>query len=47
MITRIVKLHFQEDRIDDFLAFFETIKWKVAKQADCYGMKLLQDKNHP
>ncbi|MFN5417991.1 MAG: putative quinol monooxygenase, partial [Flavobacteriia bacterium] len=47
MITRIVKLHFQEDKIQDFLTFFEGIKWKVAKQEDCFGMKLLQDKNHP
>ncbi|TNE55239.1 MAG: antibiotic biosynthesis monooxygenase [Bacteroidetes bacterium] len=47
MITRIVKLHFQEDRIDDFLHFFEEIKWKVAKQPNCGGMKLLRDKHHP
>ncbi|MCE3296985.1 MAG: Antibiotic biosynthesis monooxygenase [Crocinitomicaceae bacterium] len=47
MITRIVKLHFREDKIDEFLAFFEGIKWKVAKQEDCFGMKLMQDKNCP
>ncbi len=47
MITRIVKLHFQEDKIDSFLAFFETIKWQVANQPNCYGMKLLRDVNQP
>lgn len=47
MITRIVKLHFKEDKIEDFLRFFESIKWQVARQPDCLGMKLLQDKNHP
>lgn len=47
MITRIVKLQFQEDKIDLFLKFFETVKWKVAKQPNCHGMKLLQDKNNP
>lgn len=47
MLTRIVKLQFQEDKIEGFLTFFETIKWKVAKQPNCFGMKLLQDKNNP
>jgi quinol monooxygenase YgiN len=47
MITRIVKIHFQEDKIEDFLTFFEQVKWEVARQPKCGGMKLLQDKNHP
>jgi len=47
MITRIVKLHFQEEKIQDFLDFFETIKWQVAGQPRCGGMKLLRDKNQP
>lgn len=47
MITRIVKLTFQEDRIDDFIAFFDTIKSKVARFENCYGMRLLQQKNAP
>lgn len=46
MIVRIVKLHFHEDKIQDFLDFFEGIKWQVAKQPDCLGMKLLRDKDH-
>ncbi|MBN9295176.1 MAG: antibiotic biosynthesis monooxygenase [Flavobacteriia bacterium] len=47
MITRIVKLHFQEDRIQDFLDFFETVKYKVAAFPNCHGMKLLQDIHQP
>lgn len=47
MITRIVKLHFQEDKISDFLAFFETIKYHVAGFKNCHGMKLLQDIKNP
>jgi quinol monooxygenase YgiN len=47
MLTRIVKLHFQEDRIDDFLTHFETIKWQVAQFLGCHGMKLLRGKNDP
>lgn len=47
MITRIVKLEFQEDKIADFLSFFETIKHKVNTFPGCYGMKLYQDINAP
>lgn len=47
MITRIVKLHFQEDKINEFLSFFETIKHQVNTFPGCRGMKLLQDINTP
>jgi heme-degrading monooxygenase HmoA len=47
MLTRIVKLHFQSDKIDDFLSHFETIKWKVAQFPGCQGMKLLRGENDP
>ena len=47
MITRIVKLHFQPEKIEEFITFFETIKWKVATQPHCHGMKLLRDVKHP
>lgn len=47
MITRIVKLEFQEDKIDDFLSFFDTIKHVVNEFPGCYGMKLYQDIDRP
>ena len=47
MITRIVKLTFQEDKISDFLSFFDTIKHQVKLFPGCHGMKLLQDIHHP
>jgi len=47
MITRIVKLTFQEDKIEDFLAFFDTVKYQVNSFPGCQGMKLLQDIHHP
>lgn len=46
MITRIVKLEFEEDRIDDFLTFFEGIKHVVNNFNGCLGMKLYQDIHH-
>ena len=47
MLIRIVQLHFQEDKIDDFLTFFETVKEKVNGFPGCLGMKLLRDINTP
>jgi heme-degrading monooxygenase HmoA len=47
MITRIVKLTFQEDKIDSFLAFFDTINTRVSRFEGCNGMRLLQDIKHP
>lgn len=47
MITRIVKLEFQEDHIDEFLTFFDTIKHIVNEFPGCYGMKLYRDIDQP
>lgn len=44
MITRIVKLTFQEERIADFIAFFDTINTRVSTFENCYGMRLMQEK---
>jgi quinol monooxygenase YgiN len=43
MIIRIVKLTFQEEKVNDFLSFFETIKLKVNSFSGCLGMQLVQD----
>ena len=45
MITRIVKLTFQDDKVNDFLVFFETIKFKVNSFPGCKGMQLVQDQD--
>jgi quinol monooxygenase YgiN len=47
MLIRIVKLHFQDDRIEDFLEFFETVKNRINSFPGCLGMKLLRDINKP
>ena len=47
MITRIVKLEFKEDKINDFLMFFEEIKQNVNRFEGCHGMQLLRDLNTP
>lgn len=47
MITRIVKLEFQENHLQGFLNHFEQVKWSVASFPGCQGMKLIQDKKNP
>jgi len=47
MITRIVKLEFQKDRLQAFLDHFEEVKWSVASFPGCKGMKLMQDIKNP
>jgi quinol monooxygenase YgiN len=47
MITRIVKLTFEEEKINDFLAFFDTINTRVSTFENCYGMRLMQDLHQP
>lgn len=47
MITRIVKLQFEPEKVADFLAFFDTIKHVVNEFPGCIGMKLYQDISDP
>lgn len=47
MLTRIVKLTFQADKVDNFLHFFDTINTRVSTFENCYGMRLMQDIHHP
>jgi quinol monooxygenase YgiN len=43
MIKRIVKLTFQEDKIDDFKQIFEESKNQIRQRAGCMHVELLQD----
>ncbi|MCO5260163.1 MAG: antibiotic biosynthesis monooxygenase [Crocinitomicaceae bacterium] len=38
---------FEENKINDFLTFFDSIKHIVNNFPGCNGMQLLQDKQHP
>ncbi len=42
MIKRLVKLTFQEDKIDDFLLIFERSKQKILAREGCHHVELLQ-----
>ncbi|MFT5859936.1 MAG: quinol monooxygenase YgiN [Flavobacteriaceae bacterium] len=47
MITRIVQLEFEVDKVGDFLSFFDGINQIVNSFPGCHGMKLYQDINFP
>lgn len=47
MISRIVKMTFQEDRVDDFLENFHNHKDQIRNFPGCEQLKLLRDVNDP
>lgn len=47
MITRIVKLHFQESEINNFLNYFEEIKHLVNEFPGCHGLRLYRSTDDP
>tara|TARA_B100000809_G_C14633582_1_gene349513 strand:- start:111 stop:398 length:288 start_codon:yes stop_codon:yes gene_type:complete len=42
-ITRIVKMTFKAEHINDFNVYYNSIKQKVADQPGCNGVKLLKE----
>ena len=46
MILRLVKMHFRPEETDDFLAYFETIKDRIAAMPGNVQLKLYQDVNN-
>lgn len=46
-MIRIVKMTFEEEKITDFLIFFDTIKSVVNNFPGCNGMQLLRDIHSP
>ena len=47
MFTRIVKMSFHEDQVDEFLANFDKNKELIRAFEGCHHLKLLNDKNNP
>ena len=46
-LIRIVRLTFQEDKVDVFLDIFESSKEKITRMPGCNSVELLQDFNAP
>lgn len=47
MINRIVRMSFEPQKVEDFLAFFETVKSQIAAFEGCEGLILLRDAQLP
>lgn len=47
MITRLVKMHFREEEVDNFIALFESVKEKISAMDGCKGVDLLRDVDNP
>ena len=47
MIQRLVKMTFQTEQTDTFLANFEQVKDRIRQFEGCSYLKLLRDKNQP
>ncbi|MFL5752414.1 MAG: putative quinol monooxygenase [Bacteroidia bacterium] len=47
MITRFVKMNFQEEKVSEFLALFQANKHKIAGFEGCKSLELLNDVNEP
>ncbi len=44
MFTRIVKMQFKSERVDEFVQHFDSVKEKVRNQPGCRSVVLYQDK---
>lgn len=47
MIIRIVKLSVSPGKMEDFLGYFEKVKYDIRSFKGCHHLELLQDKNNP
>ncbi len=47
MITRIVKMHFREEALHDFLKMFEEKKDYIRSQQGCLDLEMLADAKDP
>ena len=47
MFVRIVKMHFHENQIENFLANFDTVKEKIRNFEGNQFLELYQDKHNP
>ncbi|HAA16231.1 MAG TPA: antibiotic biosynthesis monooxygenase [Cytophagales bacterium] len=47
MLIRVVRMTFQEDKVEDFLALFEATKERIRHFEGCHHLELLQDYHQP
>lgn len=47
MVTRLVKMHFKEEHVNDFLSLFNANKHLIASFPGCTSLQLKRDVNTP
>ncbi len=47
MLTRIVKMTFKEDKIDDFVERFKNVQARIAGFEGCHKVELYRDQRNP
>jgi quinol monooxygenase YgiN len=47
MIIRVVRMTFQQDKVDEFLEIFDKSKEKIRARNGCEHLELLQDVHQP
>ncbi|MDW8289032.1 MAG: putative quinol monooxygenase, partial [Flammeovirgaceae bacterium] len=47
MLTRIVRMTFLPDKVEEFKAIFEASMEKIRNFEGCHGLELWQDKENP
>ena len=47
MLIRVVRMTFQEDKVDDFLSLFNATKERIRHFEGCHHLELLQDYHQP
>ncbi len=46
-VTRLVRIYFQPDKVDEFLAFYQQLRPQIARQPGCISVQLLRQANDP
>jgi quinol monooxygenase YgiN len=47
MLARLVRMHFQSDKVDEFLALYAAAYPVISTQPGCYGVQLVRQQDDP
>jgi quinol monooxygenase YgiN len=47
MLTRLVRMYIQPERVEDFVLFYEQIRPQIARQPGCVSVQLLRQADDP
>jgi quinol monooxygenase YgiN len=47
MLARLVRMYFQPDRVEEFLAFYQQVRPQIARQQGCVSVLLVRQADDP